>query len=152
MERLQFKKVINAPVEKVYRAMLGLDNKADYEYWASAFDPSSTYEGDWTTRSKMYFIGTDDKGRKGGMISRVSVHAPAEFVSLRNEGFIDGDDEITTGEEVEGWIGTHENYRFREEQGRTTVTVDLDAVDDHVRFFKDAYPVGLDRLKRLVEK
>src|SRR5690554_2524618 len=152
MERLQFTIEINAPAHQVYRAMLGLDDKATYEHWASAFDPSSTYEGDWTTRSKMYFIGTDDKGRKGGMVYRVSVHVPAELVSLRNEGFIDGDNEVTTGEEVEGWIGTHENYRFREEEGRTTVTVELDAVDDHVHFFNEAYPVGLDRLKRLVEK
>ena len=151
MKRLQFKKEINAPAEKIYRAMLGLDDKATYEHWVSAFGPSSTYEGDWNTGNKIYFVSTDENGRKGGMISRVSVHVPAEFVSLRNEGFIDGDDEITSGPEAEEWIGGHENYRFEEDQGRTTLTVEIDTADGHVEYFNKAYPVGLDRLKRLVE-
>ena len=85
------------------------------------------------------------------MISKVSVHVPAEFVSLQNIGFIDGDDEITSGPEVEEWLGGHENYRFIEEQGRTTLTVEVDVADDHAEFFNNAYPVALDRLKRLAE-
>lgn len=152
MKRLQFKQEIHAPAEKVYRAMLGLDDKATYEQWASAFGPSSTYEGNWHTGRKIYFVGTDENGRKGGMISKVAVHVPAEFVSLQNIGFIDGDDEITSGSEVEEWLGGHENYRFIEEQGRTTLTVEVDVADDHVEFFNSAYPVALDRLKRLTEE
>ena len=151
MKRLQFKQEIHAPAAKVYRAMLGLDDKAMYEQWASAFGPSSTYEGNWHTGSKIYFVGTDENGRKGGMISKVSVHVPAEFVSLQNIGFIDGDDEITSGPGVEEWLGGHENYRFIEEQGRTTLTGEVDVADDHVEFFNNAYPVALDRLKRLAE-
>ncbi len=152
MERLQFKIEINAPARKVYRAMLGLDDKATYEHWASAFGPSSTYEGEWHTSNKIYFVGTDENGRRGGMISKVAVHVPEEFVSLQNVGFIDGDNEITTGPEVEAWLDGHENYRFVEESGRTTLMVEVEVPDDHVRFFKDTYPVGLVRLKRLVEK
>lgn len=151
MNRLQFKIEINAPARVVYRAMLGLDDKVTYEHWASAFGPTSTYEGEWNTSNKIYFVGVDDNGRRGGMISKVVVHVPDEFVSLQNIGFIDGDDEITSGPEVESWLGGHENYRFVEDAGRTTLTVEVEVPDDHVHFFNDMYPVGLERLKRLVE-
>lgn len=151
MNRLQFKIEINAPAQEVYEAMLGLKDKATYENWASAFNPSSTYIGTWNTSNKIYFVGTDENGRRGGLISKVVVHVPNEFVSLQNVGVIDGDNEVYRGSEVEKWLNAHENYRFVEEMGQTTLTVELEVPDDHAQYFNDTYPVGLNRLKRLVE-
>lgn len=152
MNRLQYTIEINAPAREVYRAMLGLDDKSTYEQWASAFGPSSTYRGEWHTSNKIYFVGTDEDGNEGGMISKVVVHVPNEYLSLENVGFINNSEEVTTGPEVEEWLGGHENYRFVEESGRTTVTVEVEVPDDHVFYFNEAYPLGLERLKRLVEK
>mgnify|MGYP006174362993 CR=1 FL=1 len=64
-----------------------------------------------------------ENGKKGGMVSEIVEHKPASFVSIRHYGFLDGDTEITTGEQVEQWAGGHENYSFEENNGITTVIV-----------------------------
>ncbi|HAA00483.1 MAG TPA: tungsten formylmethanofuran dehydrogenase, partial [Flavobacteriales bacterium] len=47
MKKLQFKKEIKASSQKVYETMLGLKDKSTYEFWTSAFNPTSTFEGSW---------------------------------------------------------------------------------------------------------
>ncbi|UGS22858.1 SRPBCC domain-containing protein [Flavobacterium channae] len=152
MKKIQFKKEINASAQKVYETMLGLKNKASYEYWTAAFNPTSTYEGSWDNGSKILFVGTDENGKKGGMISEIVAHQPAEFVSIRHYGFLDGDTEITTGEQVEKWAGGHENYSFQENNGITTVTVEMDSVDEYLDYFNNTYPIALDKLKEISEQ
>lgn len=152
MKKIQFKKEIHATSQKVYETMLGLKDKSTYERWTSAFNPTSTYEGSWQKGSKIYFIGVDEDGKKGGMVSHIEEHEPAKHVSIRHDGVLDGDTEVTTGEEVEKWAGGHESYSFEENNGITTVTVDLDSVDEYVDFFKSTYPAGLDNLKEIAEQ
>lgn len=152
MKKLQFKKDINASAQKVYKTMLGLKNKKAYEDWTSAFNPTSSYEGSWEQGSKIYFVGVDENGKKGGMVAEIEAHHPAKFVSIRHYGFLDGDTEVTSGEQVEQWAGGQENYSFEESNGITTVTVDLDTVDDYVDYFNDAYPKALELLKKISEQ
>lgn len=152
MKKLQFKTNINAPVAKVYNAMLGLDNKATYESWTAEFNPTSTYEGSWEKGSKILFIGTDENGEKGGMVSEVAENRPNQFVSIRHYGILKGDEEITTGEDIEKWAGGLENYTFEENNGTTTVTVEVDMTEDYVDYFNETYPKALSKLKLIVEK
>ncbi|MFN8284025.1 MAG: SRPBCC domain-containing protein [Chitinophagales bacterium] len=152
MQKLQFKKEINAPAQKVYETMLGLKDKATYEYWTAAFNPTSTYEGSWDKGSKILFTGTDENGKKGGMVSEIAANQPANFVSIRHYGFLDGDTEITTGEQVEKWAGGHENYTYQENNGVTTVTVDIDVIDEYLDYFNSHYPKALDKLKEIAEQ
>jgi len=152
MKKLQFKREINATAQKVYEMMLGLKSKSTYEHWTSAFNPTSTYEGSWEKGSKIYFAGVDENGKKGGMVSEIEEHQPAKFISIRHYGLLDGDIEITTGEKVEQWAGGHENYSFQESNGITTVTIDMDTVDEYVEYFKNTYPVALDKLKDISER
>lgn len=151
MKKLQFKKEINATAQKVYEVMLGLKNKNTYENWTSAFNATSTYEGSWEKGSKIYFVGTDDKGKKGGMVSKIEDNQIAKFVSILHYGFLDGETEVTTGEQVEKWAGGHENYSFQEINGTTTLTVDIDVVEDYLDFFNKTYPIALDKLKEICE-
>jgi len=152
MKKLQFKREINATAQKVYEMMLGLKSKSTYEHWTSAFNPTSTYEGSWEKGSKIYFAGVDENGKKGGMVSEIEEHQPAKFISIRHYGLLDGDIEVTTGENVEQWAGGHENYSFQESNGITTVTIDMDTVDEYVEYFKNTYPVALDKLKDISER
>ena len=130
MQKLQFKKDIKASAEKVYNIMLGIDKIETYNQWTSEFNPTSTYEGSWEKGSKIYFIGTEDDGKKGGMVSEIADNIPSRFVSIRHYGFLDGENEITEGDEVEKWAGGLENYSFRENNGVTTVTVDIDVTEE----------------------
>lgn len=152
MKKIQFTKEINASAQKVYETMLGLKDKSTYEYWTSAFNPTSTYEGSWEKGSKIHFVGVDENGKKGGMVSEIEEHHPAKFISIRHYGILDGDSEITTGEQVEKWAGGHENYSYQENNATTLVTVDMDAIEEYLDYFKSTYPVALDKLKEISEQ
>ena len=152
MKNLQFTININAPVTKIYDFMLGLSGKSTYEQWTSVFNPTSTYEGSWDKGSKMLFIGVDEKGEKGGMVSRIAENIPNQFVSIQHYGLVQGGKEITEGPEVEKWANGFENYSFEENNGTTTLTVDLDITDDFVDYMNQTYPKALDKLKELCEK
>lgn len=152
MKKLQFKKDIHASAEKVYDTMLGLNNIESYQQWTSEFNPTSTYIGSWEKGSKIYFIGTDENGKRGGMVSEIADNIPFRFVSIRHYGILDGENEITEGAEVEKWAGGMENYSYEENKGVTTVTVEVDAMEDYIDFFNKTFPKALDKLKRIAEK
>ena len=152
MKKLQFKTDIKAPVAKVFGTMLGLDNKATYQAWTAEFNPTSTFEGTWEKGTKILFIGTDpENGEKGGMVSEIAENIPDKFVSIHHIGFLKGDTEITEGEEIQQWAGGRENYSFEENNGITSVTVDLDTMEDFVDYFNQAWPKALIRLKAMLE-
>ncbi len=100
----------------------------------------------------MLFVGVDEQGEKGGMVSRIAENIPNRFVSVQHYGLVKGDKEITEGPEVEKWANGFENYTFEENQGTTTVTVDLDATEDFLDYMNRTYPKALDKLKVLCEK
>ena len=152
MKRLQFKVSIHAPVTRVYDFMLGTSSKSTYEQWTSLFNPTSTYEGSWNKGNKILFIGVDEKGEKGGMVSKINENIPNQFVSIQHYGLVKADKEITEGPEVEKWAKGFENYSFEENNGTTTVTVDLDTTEDFLDYMNQTYPKALDRLKELCEK
>lgn len=152
MQKLQFKKEISAPAEKVFDVMLGLNDKASYEEWTAVFNPTSTFLGSWEKGSKMHFLGVDENGKKGGLVSIIEEHQPAKFISIQHCGLLDGDTELMSGEEVEKWAGGHENYSFEENHGTTTLTVDLDTTDDFVDYFNNTYPAALEKLKEISER
>jgi hypothetical protein len=151
-QTLQFKVSINASTNKVYDTMLGISNKSSYEQWTALFNPTSTYEGSWTKGSKILFVGTDDKGEKGGMVSEIFDNIPNKFISIRHYGLVKSDVEITEGPEVEKWANGFENYTFGENNGNTMVTVDLDTIEDFLGYMNETYPKALDKLKEICEK
>lgn len=151
MKKIQFKVNINAPIQKVYDFMLGISSKSTYEQWTALFNPTSTYEGTWDKGNKILFVGVDEKGEKGGMVSRIADIIPNQFVSIQHYGLVQADKEITEGPEVEKWANGFENYSFEENQGSTSLTVDLDTTEDFVEYMNETYPKALDKLKEICE-
>lgn len=151
MINIHFKISINAPVNLVFDKMLGLTDKVTYEQWTAAFNPTSSYEGNWEQGQKMLFVGVDENGEKGGMISRIVAHEPNRFISIQHYGILKGDVELTEGEEVEEWAGGLENYTFEETNGTTIVRVDLDTAEDFLDYMNETYPLALAKLKKLCE-
>ena len=152
MKKLQFKVSINAAANKIYDFMLGINSKTTYEQWVYIFNPTSTYEGNWDKGNKMLFIGVDEKGEKGGMVSRITENIPNRIVSIQHYGLLKGDMEITEGADVEKWANGFENYTFEEKNGTTTVTVELDTTEDFIDYMKETYPKALGKLKEICEK
>jgi hypothetical protein len=151
MKKLQFIVHINAPASKVYDSMLGISNKSSYEQWTAQFNPTSSYEGNWEKGSKMLFVGTDENGKKAGMVSEICDLIPNQFVSIRHYGLVQNDVEITTGQQVEKWANGFENYTFNEIDGATSVTVDLDTSKEFVDYMSKAFPNALKALKEFCE-
>ena len=152
MKKISFSVSINAPINKVFDLMLGISNKSTYEQWTALFNPTSSYEGSWNKGSKILFIGTDEKGEKGGMVSEIFDYIPNQFVSIRHYGLLKGNIEITEGPDVEKWANGFENYTFVYNNGTTILTVDLDTVDDFLDYMNEKYPKALDKLKEICEK
>ena len=151
MKKIEFKEHIKASPKIVYETMLGLDDITTYEQWTAKFNPTSTYEGSWKKGEKMYFTGTDENGKRGGMISEIAENIPYEFISIRHYGILDGENEITSGEQVDNWAGSLENYSFQESNGITTVKVEMDTMDDYIDYFKESWPKALNILKKIAE-
>ena len=151
MKKLKFNVKINAPLSKVYDTMLGISDKSTYEKWTALFNPTSTYEGSWNKGEKIIFVGTDENGEKGGMVSEIAENIPNRFVSIRHYGILKDGKEIITGEEVEKWAGGLENYTFEEKNGSTSVRIELDAVEEFGDYFGQVYPKALDKLKEVCE-
>jgi 4-hydroxy-3-methylbut-2-enyl diphosphate reductase IspH len=151
MVKLQYKININAQVSKVYETMLGLQDKSTYEKWTTMFNPTSTYEGSWDKGSKILFVGIDEHGEKGGMVSRIADNVVNTFVSIQHYGLYKAGEEVTEGPEVDKWANGFENYSFAESDGMTAVTVDLDTTEDFVGYMDEAFPKALARLKEICE-
>ncbi len=151
MKKLQFKTEIIASAKKVYNTMLGIDNIETYEQWTAEFNPTSTYEGNWDKGSKIYFVGTDENGKRGGMVSEIADNIPFKFVSIRHYGILDGDKEITEGTDVEKWAGGLENYSFEEHNGVTTVTIESDVDEEYLDYFNTTWSKALNKLRELSE-
>ena len=115
------------------------------------FNPTSTDEGSWNKGEKIIFVGTDENGEKGGMVSEIAENIPNRFVSIRHYGILKDGKEINTGEEVEKWAGGLENYTFEEKNGSTSVRIELDAVEEFGDYFGQVYPKALDKLKEVCE-
>lgn len=152
MKKLKFDVSIQAPASKVYDTMLGISSKATYEQWTALFNPTSTYEGSWAKGNKMLFIGTDDKGVKGGMVSEIVENIPNQYISIRHYGLVVANVELTEGPEVDKWANGFENYTFTQNNGTTLVSVELDTTEDFVDYMNDTYPLALAKLKELCEK
>ncbi len=97
-------------------------------------------------------MGLDEKGEKGGIVSRIAENIPHQFVSIQHYGLLKGDQEITTGPDVEKWANGLENYTFEESNGNTSVKVELDASDDFESYMNKMYPKALEKLKEMCEE
>lgn len=148
-EVLYFKIDINASPEKVYTLMLA---DKTYSEWTAAFNPTSRFEGSWEKGSKILFLGTDEDGNTGGMVSKIRENIPGKYVGIDHIGVIHGNEEITTGPEVDEWAGVSENYTFAENNGGTLLTVDMGTNDEFEAYFLETYPKALDILKAICER
>jgi uncharacterized protein YndB with AHSA1/START domain len=148
LEVIHFAIDIDAPVEKVYSTML---NDETYRAWTAEFNATSRYKGSWDKGSKILFVGTDNDGVDGGMVSHIRENVANKFISIEHKGILKGKEEIVTGPEVEGWSGSLENYTFKSNNGRTLLEVDMDSNPDFRSYFEETWPKALSKLKSICE-
>ena len=151
MIKLNYQIEINNSPENVYRKMLGLDHKQDYEKWTAVFNPTSTWEGTWNKGEKMLFVGTGEDGQKAGMVAKIEENISGKFVSILHYGVLQNGVEKTDGPDVEKWAGAHENYYFEASGSGTLVKVEVDTVEEYADYFNEKWPDALKVLKESCE-
>lgn len=144
MIQLNFSIQINAPKEKVWHTLF--DDKT-YRQWASAFSEGSYAVGDWKEGSKILFLGSNGSG----MTSRVARHIPNEYISILHLGMIANGVEDFDSEETKKWSGALENYSVQENNGATTLNIDMDSTEDFETYFRETWPKALEKVKALSE-
>lgn len=149
MQKLHFKIEIDAPKEKVWNTML---NDETYRIWTEVFAPGAYYEGSWNKGSKILFLAPDEKGKLGGMLSRIKENRLYEFISIEHLGMVNDGKEDITSDEVKNWAGALENYTFKEKNGKTEVVVEMDSNESYAEMFNDMWPRALQKLKELAEE
>ncbi|WP_337873495.1 SRPBCC domain-containing protein [Ignavibacterium sp.] len=150
--KLKFSIEINAPVSIVYDRMLGLSDIKTYQQWTAEFNPSSTYEGNWQKSSEIHFIGAEENGKRGGMVSQIAENIPNKFVSIQHIGILEGDKIIKEGPQVEAWAGAFENYIFEEKNGITVLKVETESNEEFKKYFSTTWPKALAKLKEICEE
>lgn len=145
---ISYQIAINAPVEHVYKCMIAEDT---YKSWTAVFNPTSYYQGSWDKGAAIKFLGTDENGDTGGMISRIAENRLNQFISIEHLGMILKGVEITSGPEVEQWAGGLENYTFETINNQTVVTATLDSNEEFAAYFAETWPNALAKLKQICE-
>jgi len=140
MEKVQFKKEINASAEKVWDILLG---KESYPLWTSVFAEGSSVETDWQKGSKALFL--DGKGH--GMVARIEENIPNRFISIKHLGeFKDGKEDLN-----QDWGDVYENYTLESEDGKTVLTIDLNVSKEWIDYMEKTWPAALDKVAELAE-
>jgi uncharacterized protein YndB with AHSA1/START domain len=149
LKKIKFEYFINASPEKVYRLMLAPES---YKKWTAAFNPGSHFRGSWDEGSSIHFIGTDEQGNEGGMVSRIQKNIPAECVCIEHLGMLLDGKEILEGPEIELWAGVLECYYFLPNGSGTTLKVEMDTIQSYEAYFSETWPKALEILKQLCEQ
>ncbi len=145
MEKLNFSISINAPKEKVWKTLW---DDASYRKWTSAFSEGSYAVTDnWKEGSEVKFL--DPKG--SGLVSKVVSNRPNEYMSFEHLGELKEGVEDRSSEKVKQWAGAKENYTLKEENGVTTLDIDMDITDEFKDMFTKMWPGALENVKQLSE-
>jgi uncharacterized protein YndB with AHSA1/START domain len=149
LEPMQFEIEINTSPDRVYQVMI---DENCYPVWTAEFSPSSHFEGSWERGSDIRFIGEDQEGNMGGMISKIRENSPGRFISIEHQGILKEGQVIREGPEVNPWAGGLEEYTFIERDGRTLLSIDVDVSNDYKSYFEGTWPKALEKLKTLCEQ
>lgn len=144
MEKINFKTVINAAPEKIWKVLW---DDATYRKWTSAFSEGSYAETDWKEGSKVLFL--DGQGQ--GMVSRIAENRPNEYMSIEHLGEVKNGVEDTSSDRVKEWAGAHENYTLKKVDGKTELSIDMDITEEFKEMFSQMWPKALDNVKKLSE-
>lgn len=144
MEKLNFSVHINAPKEKVWSILW---EDATYRIWTSPFCEGSYAVSDWNEGSKVLFLSPGGSG----MVSKIAVKRPNEYMSFEHIGEVKNGVEDTTSEQVKQWQGSTENYTLETAVNGTILKVDMDTSEEFKDYLLKAWPQALDKLKDLAE-
>jgi uncharacterized protein YndB with AHSA1/START domain len=138
--KLTFSITIDAAKETVWKALW---DDANYRRWTSVFHPGSYAESDWEQGSTILFLSPE----RDGMYAMIQELVLNERMVFRHIG------EVKKGVEQEPkeWAGSLEAYTLKEQNGKTELHTELDAVPEFEGYFREVFPKALQIVKDIAE-
>ena len=146
METFKYQTEIDAPAEKVWDILW---NEKTYPQWTHFFSPDSQMVTDWKVGGKTYFT---DASKKNGMVSTIDKIEENKYLIFKHLGEITDGVEDTESEKVKVWSGSKEAYYLEENNGKTTLKVEVDSDENYKEMFDNGFTKGLQIIKELSEK
>jgi hypothetical protein len=143
MQKQQFSIEIKAPRERVWNTLW--EDKT-FRIWGSIIDEGLYMVGEIGEGNKVQFISSVSGY---GVTSLVEKLVPKEYLLFRQ--MADTIDSGERGREKE-WTGGTESYWLAENDGVTTLTLDIDVPPGQEETFKNRFPKALERVKTLAEE
>ncbi|NIP42443.1 MAG: hypothetical protein GWO41_16400 [candidate division Zixibacteria bacterium] len=85
------------------------------------------------------------------MVSKITVHRPAEVISFEHQGILKGGKEDFEDEEAQKWMGFTETYRVKETNGKSRLSIEQDITEEYMDQFKKMWKEALDKVKEISE-
>ncbi|MFM7199754.1 MAG: SRPBCC domain-containing protein [Myxococcota bacterium] len=136
---------IQAPRAEVWEKMLGPES---YREWTEPFCPGSHYKGSWDEGASIQFL--DPEG--SGMISRIAVNRPLEYVSIQHLGFLNKGQVDVDSPAAKSMVDARENYTLRDRDCGTLVLIDTHVTPEYEAYLAEAWPRALERLREICER
>ncbi len=144
VETLEFKTVIDAPVEEVWEFMFSAEG---YPQWTTPFMAGCYFEGSWEEGKPMRFLVAGS-----GMLAIIAENRLHESLSIQHVGFVMNGVEDTSSAGVRSWAPAYENYRFASVPGGTEVSVEHEVLAGfEANMMGNTWPKALAKLKELCE-
>ena len=144
MKKIQFSTDIKAPKEKVWQILW---NDTTYPKWTAVFSEGSKAVSDWKEGSKILFVNENNDG----MHSIIDKKTDNEIMNFKHLGMVKNGIELPEDETSKSWSGATENYHLSEANGITTLTVEMDIVEEYSAYFNEKFPLALSTIKELAE-
>ncbi len=143
MQKQQFSIEIKAPRERVWNTLW--EDKT-FRNWGNIIDEGQYMVGEIKEGNEVQFISSVSGYGVTSLVEKLTLD---EFVSFRQ--IADTKDSGEREREKE-WTGGTESYSLAENDGVTTLTVDIDVPPGQEETFKVRFPKALERVKILAEK
>ncbi|WP_456315449.1 SRPBCC domain-containing protein [Pseudomonas shirazensis] len=144
METLEFKVRIKASPEKVWSVLW---DEETYKKWTNSFCEGSYAESNWNEGDKIHFMSPGGEG----MNSLIEKKIPNEYMAFKHIGEIKNFKELPIDDETKQWSGAMETYRLIPDDEFVDLVAQVDVVEKHIDYFKEAFPKGLETVKELSE-
>ncbi|WP_374440194.1 SRPBCC domain-containing protein [Epilithonimonas sp.] len=146
METLKYQVEIEAPAEKVWDVLW---NGRTYSQWTHYFSPGSIMKTDWEVGGKTYF--TEATGQNG-MVSTIERIEEPKLLVFKHLGELKNGVEDINSDQVKDWNGSLEAYHLEENEGKTTLKVEVDVDISYKEMMDNGFNKGLEVVKQLSEK
>lgn len=144
MKTLSFTYIINTSSSMVWSVLW---NDTTYRQWTAAFSVGSFVETNWNEGSEARFLSPSGDG----IYSTITKNVKNEALCIKHIGNVVNGINQAVDVNSQSWSGSEEKYFLSESNNKTTLTVEIDTIDEYVDYFESTFPKALNIVKALSE-